>query len=404
MGALMQFDFVSPWPTQLSWALDSLQKEKVQMVTLGEQCIDLSMVNPDIAPPRSILDRLVEASFKPDRHRYAIARGIRRLRSAFASKYQRAFGVELDPETDVCCTTGTKEAILNLLSTIIPSGSNVLVGVPTYPVFLAAAGLSGHKIYSFPISDDWSAMVNSIGRQVREHHIHCILLNFPNNPTGTTVPAAFYDQLGRELEGTECFVINDFVYGEMAGQSASLLAAPSLRNRAVETYSLSKAYSVPGWRIGAVLGTSSIVEPFTKRKQWLDYGTFLPLQDAASYALESTSDIVAPTVTEYRRRAHVAKSCLRLGQGVTLSNEGLPFIWVQPAAATGALGSVALSRSILSRAHVAVSPGLMFGSEGWIRIALVQDEPTLVEACSRISQIISSVKERDYSCEAFHSA
>jgi alanine-synthesizing transaminase len=281
------------------------------------------MINPDIPPPRILVDRLVEATLKVQNHRYAVARGVRRAREGFSALYQRCFGVPLDPDTEVCVTFGTKDAI-NTLFSLFASGASyrsdrsnyvpvtLLLPLPTYPGFIFAAHSAGLSVSYYKADGSEDSILASIGEAIKYYPFSVLVLNYPNNPTGLTVSADFYRRLGVLLESTNVTVVNDFVYGEMGG-GVSVLSEQSLRYRSVETYSLSKAYSVPGWRIGAVMGVPTLVKAVARLKSAMDYGLFLPLQLAAGIVLSSGELVAQPVIKEYRSRAKILSDLLNSG-------------------------------------------------------------------------------------------
>lgn len=360
------------------------------------ELIDLSMINPDIPPSRFLLDKLLEASMKPGAHRYSVSRGVRKLRAAFSEKYRTAFGVELDPENEVCVTMGAKEALVHTLRCIGKAEQRALVGGPVYPAHHAALTLAGISYDTFPISVDQNEMVESIRRAWQSGAYSILLLSFPNNPTGVAVDPAFYDQLYALMSGRPSWLINDFVYGEMGYSdtqgSSALVAAPRKRSgddrlRVVEIYSLSKAYSVPGWRVGALVGDSEVVQLLGRLKSQVDYGIFLPIQEAASAALCSDEDLVAPVVEEYSKRASVLVSGLeRAGWAVWAPRAGAS-VWSRLPEEVGRLGSLQAAQRLLRSTGIAALPGIVFGEEfdSYLRFALVAPEARLRSVVERVS-------------------
>ena len=387
--------------------LELLRGLRLEMAAKGQAIFDLSMLNPDLPPPRFLLDRLLEASFKPQNHRYAVSRGVRKLREAFAVKYARAFGVRLDPESEVCATMGTKEALQHLLMVASPPGGRILLGRPAYPAYVSAARLAGLDCTFFEINPDEEVMLESIEACLRRQPVRVLLLNFPNNPTGQLVSSRFYDQLAPLCQGRVGLVINDFVYGEMAYQepgAVSVLRTSAMRGRAVEIYSLSKAYNVPGWRVAGVLGWPEAVRELARLKAHVDYGIFLPVQYAAATALSSDSNPVAATVIEYRDRARLMASALQRGGWGVHTPEAGASIWARiPAGvaqriiceAKRGLSSQLCQRLLLEEG-ILLMPGVMFGAEydPFVRVALVCPNEVLREAASRMESFCNRILGR----------
>ena len=370
-------------------ALNSL---KLSMLSAGEELIDLSMINPDLEPARLLLDRLVEATLKPKANRYSVARGVKKLREAFAKKY-RACGIDLDSESQVCVTLGTKDALLDILTCATGKGDSVLVGAPTYPAYNFLFKLLGLEVDFFEIVPDEKEMLAQIFEKLAKRDFRLILLNFPNNPTGLTVTADFFAQLADRVNGSRTRIVNDFVYGEMCydrRQAVSLLGARHIHPALVETYSLSKAYSVPGWRIGAALGEVELIARIQKLKSKLDYGIFMPLQLAAAAALGSGDDLAQVATETYHRRSRL----LELGLG-PLGFETVPAragasVWSKiPESLT--VDSIEFSLHLLKEARVVVSPGQLFGKGygRFLRFALVRPEFELQQVLNLIGSLVN---------------
>lgn len=385
---------LEPYREELGWLqedkLSELQNSKQSIISSGGELFDVSMINPDIAPQRVILDKLVEASLKPQNHRYSVSRGIRRLREAFAGKYKVRFGALLDPDSEICVTMGTKDAVLDSLISLARPGMSVLMGAPTYPAHLSAARLAGLNIRFFEISADEDQMLASISKQLAAAPICAILLNFPNNPTGVTVGREFYSRLGALLTTSQAFVLNDFVYGEMGFgvQPSSLLAEEGLRTKAAEVYSLSKAYSVPGWRVAALCGSARLIRQVTRLKAHVDYGIFLPIQAASAYALSTKDDLVKPLTEQYNNRCNTLASGLaRLGWSVSAPRAGA-CVWGRPPCEFASRGSLNLAKSLLLESGVLAMPGALFGEayNEYLRFAAVIPEERIRQALGRMSR------------------
>lgn len=368
-----------------------LNEMKSRLLAQGGELFDLSMINPDLSPPRILIDKLLEASWKTQNHRYAVSRGVRKLREGFAEKYARRFGVTLDPELEVCAVMGSKDALVHAFDVLTQPGDTILVGAPTYPLYLSSARLSRLKCEFFQIQIDEDAMLVDIERAIKSNPIKVIVLNFPNNPTGVAVGLPFYQKLYRMVEGRGIFVLNDFVYGEMSfggTESVSLLSVPEFRSCAAETYSMSKAYSVPGWRVGALSGNSLLVRKLARLKSQIDYGLFLPLQYAAAAGLSTDTDIVSSTLRQYERRARALSGGLqRLGWEAALPEGGV-CLWCRIPESIRGSGSIDFAKRLLQGTGVLVMPGMLFGAafDDFVRFALVQSEDRIVQLLARIEE------------------
>lgn len=363
-------------------ALAGLRALRQELAAQGRAIFDVSMLNPDIPPPRQLLDKLMEGSLNPENHKYAVSRGVRKLREAFGHKYERRFAARLDAESQICVTAGTKDALLNALTVLRASARELLIGAPSYPAHLAAARLAGFACHYFDLCADEDQMLSGLAREMAEHRGAVLLLNFPNNPTGQAVTKKFYAALLPLAKRYEIFVVNDFVYGEMGFGSLeppSLLSVEGAIQVAAEIYSLSKAYSVPGWRVGALLGNAGLVGQVSRLKSIVDYGTFLPVQLAAGAALTSSQDLVGPIVSIYHSRCQVMCAGLkRLGWETPPPMAGASLWTKLPEAIAGRRTdnestSVEFAKQLLFKTGIVVMPGCLFGSQfdGYVRLAMV---------------------------------
>ena len=357
-------------------ALKTIRKSRLER---GEQLLDLSMINPDLPPPRLLMDRLMEASMKVDNHRYAVSRGVRKLREAFATKYSSRFGVALDPETEICVTMGTKDALVEVLQVVCAPGDTVLLPSPSYPAHRALAEYAGLRIAYFTLSPSEDEMLAHIKSISSEKKVAAILLNFPNNPTGISVSSRFWQALKTYAFDANIFILNDFAYGELGFSSAqppSLLEGGGRPKGCAETYTLSKAYSVPGWRVGALSGDEEIVREVAKLKAHVDYGIFLPIQYAAAAALSSKSDLVSGIREAYERRCRLLGTLLSgIGCEVAIPSAGAS-VWIKlPRSFSGEECAI-----IMAEKHgILVMPGALFNTtfSDYVRIAVVAPEEKL---------------------------
>ena len=380
---------------------DRLKQLALSMLSEGKTVYDLSMLNPDLPPPRLLLDRLLEAGYKPANHRYAASRGIRKLREAFCAKYSSAFKVTLDPELEVCATLGTKDALFNSLNVMCKPGDSVLLGSPTYLAHLAAVRLGGKRPVFFKASNNEAAMLSEIEEKVSSQNVKVVLLNFPNNPTGIEVKRSFYEGLFEIAVKHDLFILNDFVYGEMSFTgvpSVSLLSVDGMRECGAESYSLSKAYNVPGWRVGALVGNSSMVQTLGRLKSLRDYGIFLPVQMASSAALTSDLNLVKPTTSEYFERCRMMVNGLsKIGFGVAMPSAGasvwaeMPTNWNGKSNVNVLGQSARFCEELLMQGGVHATPGAVFGKEcdRFVRFAMVISASQIKEVLERIGSFCS---------------
>lgn len=361
-------------------ALNDLRLERSALLNQGKTILDLSMINPDLQPPKVLVDRLVEASISDNIHRYSASRGINRLRESCAEKYANSFGVALEPE-NVCHTFGTKDAFNIIFSLIREKGKAVLLPSPTYNPFLYACYHAGLPYEFYRIGPE-EEMILNIERALKTGRFSALVLNFPNNPTNMVVSREFYEKIARVITHEGILVINDFVYGEMVHkeESVSLLSIDSLQDFAVETYSLSKSYCIPGWRTCLVSARSGdgkfLLGQMARVKSLVDFGNFLALQVASSYALSSNHDLAAPARDTYQKRG-IELSNLLLNAGFEIQPQKTPALWAKLPKNFISEGDSSLEFAFnLLRAGLAISPGSNFGTDyhEYVRIALV--EPT----------------------------
>jgi alanine-synthesizing transaminase len=382
--------------------LDAIHSRKKDKFDSHSSMIDLSMINPDIAPPRLLLDRLVEATLKSGNHRYAVARGVRKLREAFAYKYLQHFQVNLEPGTEICVTMGSKDAILQSLRLLAPVGSRVLLSSPSYSAHVSACHLAGLEPVFFALSRDEDLMLARLEQALQELRPRILLLNFPNNPTGIVVSQQFWVRVSQLLAEFRCVLINDFVYGELGyqgSQPVSALTAFEDKKNALEVYSLSKAYSIPGWRVAAMVGDRSVIGDLSKLKSQVDYGIFLPMQIAASCALQSPEDLTDGIRRSYEARALcLAQGLRRLGFDFSMPSAGaclwvkLPEVsWMRSASLEEDKGRI-FSERLFDTHGVQVLPGSVFGADfrNFLRFALVRPENDLQQVILALDDTLRS--------------
>src|ERR1700728_24903 len=368
---------------------------KAKARTAGEDIIDLGMGNPDSPTPRHIVEKLIETVQDPRTHRYSVSAGIPGLRRALATYYRRRFDVELNPETEVVATLGSKEGLANLASAITSPGDTITVPNPSYPIHQFGFIIAGAGVRSIPATPD-EEMLRALDRAVR-HSVPkptALIVNFPSNPTAHMADLNFYREIVGFARKHEIWIMSDLAYAEIYfGDKIppSILQVPGAKDIAVEFTSLSKTYSMPGWRMGFAAGNPRLINALTRMKSYLDYGAFTPIQVAATAALNGPQDCIAEIRERYKARRDVLVDGLRLAGWDIPAPEATMFAWAPVPEEFKNLGSLAFSKLLLERANVAVSPGVGFGEhgEGFVRIALVENRQRLRQATRNIKAFLA---------------
>jgi alanine-synthesizing transaminase len=369
---------------------------KARARAAGEDIIDLGMGNPDSPTPPHIVAKLVEAVQDPRTHRYSVSKGIAGLRRALAGYYQRRFGVRLDPETEVIATLGSKEGLANLAAAITSPGDTILVPNPSYPIHQFGFIIAGAAVRSIPATPD-EEMLRALDRAVR-HSVPkptALIVNFPSNPTAYLADLDFYREIVAFARRHEVWVMSDLAYAEIYfGDRAppSILEVEGAKDIAVEFTSLSKTYSMPGWRMGFAAGNARLINALARMKSYLDYGAFTPIQVAAVAALNGPQDCVVEMRNLYRERRDVLIRGLNAAGWEVPTPEGSMFAWAPIPPRFAHLGSLEFSKLLLARARVAVSPGIGFGEhgDGHVRIALVENTQRLRQALRNIRAFLQA--------------
>jgi alanine-synthesizing transaminase len=373
-----------------------VNKARAQARAEGVDIIDLGMGNPDSPTPPHIVAKLVETVQDPRTHRYSVSRGIAGLRRALAAYYQRRFGVTLDPETEVIATLGSKEGLANLAAAITSPGDTIMVPNPSYPIHQFGFIIAGAAVRSIPATPD-DEMLRAIDRAVR-HSVPkptALIVNFPSNPTAHLATLDFYRELVGLARRHEFFILSDLAYAEIFFEGEpppSVLQVPGARDVTVEFTSLSKTYSMPGWRMGFAAGNQRLVTALARMKSYLDYGAFTPIQVAAVAALNGPQDCVDQVRALYRERRDVLVPGLAAAGWEMPSPRGSMFAWAPIPARYAHLGSLDFAQLLLDRARVAVAPGIGFGEhgDGHVRIALVENTQRLRQAVRNIRTFLGS--------------
>jgi len=362
----------------------------------GEDIIDLGMGNPDSRPPEHVVQKLVEATSSPRVHGYSVSRGIPGLRKALVNYYQRRFNVSLNPETEAIVTLGSKEGLANLASAITSPGDTILVPNPSYPIHQFGFIIAGAAVRSIPATPDEN-MLEALHRAV--HHSipkpTALIVNFPSNPTSYVASLDFYRELVAFAKKESIWILSDLAYAELYyGDQIppSILEVPGAKDIAVEFTSMSKTYSMAGWRIGFAAGNPKLIAALTRIKSYLDYGAFTPIQIAAVAALNGPQDYIQEMRDLYKdRRDTLIKGLHNAGWDVP-SPAASMFAWAPIPEQFKHLGSVEFSKLLLKEAQVAVAPGLGFGEYGddFVRIGLVENTQRLRQAYRSIKTFMNS--------------
>jgi alanine-synthesizing transaminase len=373
-----------------------VNKAKATARAAGADIIDLGMGNPDSPTPPHIVAKLIEAVQDPRTHRYSTSRGIPGLRRALAGYYQRRFGVTLNPETEVIATLGSKEGLANLAAAITSPGDTIMVPNPSYPIHQFGFIIAGAAVRSIPATPD-DEMLRAIDRAVR-HSVPkptALIVNFPSNPTAHLATLDFYKELVKLARQHEFYILSDLAYAELYFEGEpppSVLQVEGARDVTVEFTSLSKTYSMPGWRMGFAAGNQRLVTALTRMKSYLDYGAFTPIQVASVAALNGPQDCVAQMRDLYRERRDVLVPGLAAAGWDIPSPRGSMFAWAPIPPRFAHLGSLDFSQLLLERAQVAVAPGIGFGEhgDGHVRIALVENTQRLRQAVRNIRTFLGN--------------
>ena len=368
---------------------------KVSARRIGEDIIDFGMGNPDGATPKHIVDKLVEAALKPATHRYSVSRGLPRLRRAIATWYKTRYDVDLDPETETIVTIGSKEGIAHLCLAILDSRDTVLVPNPSYPIHIYGPVIAGAHVVSVPVHDQGNFLAqleDLIPRMVPRPK--ALIVNFPSNPTTECVELPFLARLVELAREYGFYLIQDLAYADIAFDGykpPSVLEVPGAKDVAVEFFTLSKSYNMPGWRVGFMVGNKTLVAALARLKSYFDYGTFTPIQVASIAALEGPQDCVHEICENYRSRRNVLVEGLnKLGWPVALPKATM-FVWAQIPEQYRKLGSLEFSKLLLNEAKVAVSPGIGFGDygDGHVRFSLIENEERTRQALRGIKSMLA---------------
>ncbi|AHE67306.1 alanine transaminase [Legionella oakridgensis] len=373
------------------YVFNTLTQLKMEARARGEDIIDFGMGNPDQATPSHIVDKLIETVKRPDTHRYSMSKGIPRLRRAMAAWYQKNYQVTLNSETQIITTIGSKEGLAHLALAISGPGDTILVPDPAYPIHTYGFVIAGANIKQIPLREE-TQFLQDIEQAIEQSwpKPKALVLNFPANPSTHCVDYPFFEKIVALAKQYKIWVIHDLAYADIVFddyKAPSILQVPGAIDIAIETYSLSKSYNMPGWRVGFACGNEELVGALARIKSYLDYGTFTPIQVAAIAALEGPDDCVREIRAMYEKRRNVLCDGLQELGWVVARPKATMFVWAPIPAFYHHLGSVEFSKYLLKEAQVAVSPGLGFGQQGdgFVRFGLIENT-------QRIRQAIRNLK------------
>jgi len=361
----------------------------------GEDIIDFGMGNPDGATPKHIVDKLIEAAQKTATHRYSLSRGLPRLRKAICNWYGSRYGVELDAEKEAIVTIGSKEGIAHLCLAVLDDADTVAVPNPSYPIHIFGPVIAGSQVQSIALDGgDETALIEKLEYELPRMapRPKLLILNFPANPTTQCVSLSFFERLVPLCKELGIYLVHDLAYADLVFdgyRAPSVMEVPGAKDIAVEFFTLSKSYNMPGWRVGFMVGNPELVAALGRLKSYFDYGTFTPIQVASILALEGPQECVQEICDNYRKRRDVlVKGLNQLNWQVPLPKATM-FVWASIPERYKAMGSLEFSKKLLTEAKVAVSPGVGFGEHGdeHIRFSLIENEERTRQALRGIKQM-----------------
>jgi alanine-synthesizing transaminase len=385
----MEFRRITGLPPYVFTIIDGL---KLQERRAGVDVIDLGFGNPDIPSPEIAVDKLAEAARNSRNHRYSSSRGIPKLREAVSALYKRKFDVDLDPETEILSVIGAKEGLSHLMWVLVGPGDSAFVPSPSYPIHIYAPLFAGADVQQIRLGhgeDFWANLMDAWEQQWPKPRV--IIMSFPHNPTTTTVDLEWMQRIVDFARENEVILVHDFAYSDTyfeEGAAPSILQVPGAKDVAVEFYTMTKSYSMAGWRVAFMVGNKEVVAALQKLKSYLDYGTFQPIQIAATVTLNEALDYPTEVNEIYlSRRDALVDGLARIGWHIE-KPKGTMFVWAPIPEPYAEMGSLEFAKMLVTEAHVAVSPGVGFGpgGEGFVRFALIENE-------QRIGQAIRNLKK-----------
>jgi len=386
-----QFRRIERLPPYIFSIIDTL---KMQARRAGEDIIDMGMGNPDIPTPKPVVDKLIEAVQNPKNHRYSVSRGIYKLRLAISNWYRRRYNVDLDPDSEAIVTMGAKEGLSHMVLSIVGSGDVVLVPNPAYPIHPYSVIIAGGDLTSVPVGEDrdfFEEIIRATKRTWPKPKL--LIISFPSNPTTTVVDLAFFKKVVDFAKDNNIMVIHDLAYADLVFdgyRAPSFLQVPGAKDVGVEFFSMSKSYSMPGWRVGFAVGNAKMIAALARLKSYFDYGMFQPIQIASIIAVNELENEVETIIDVYRKRRNVLVSGLNKAGWHVEKPKATMFVWAKIPEAFQRIGSLEFSKVLLQEGKVAVSPGIGFGEygEGYVRFALVENEHRTRQAVRGIRGVL----------------
>lgn len=392
------FEKIEKLPNYIFAVINDL---KLQARRAGEDIIDFSMGNPDGPTPKPIVDKLIEAATKPKNHRYSVSKGIYKLREAICNWYAKRYNVSLNPETEAVVTMGSKEGYVHLTQAITNVGDVAIVPDPTYPIHSYGFMLAGASVRKIELkyNEQYELKEDIFFEDLKKAIIESVpkpkflVLNFPHNPTTVTVTKEFYQKAVDFAKEEGLYIISDIAYADITFdgyKTPSIFEAKGAKEVAVETFTLSKSYNMAGWRVGFVVGNPILIGALQKYKSWIDYGMFTPIQVAATVALRDYNYLVKDIVENYKKRRDVLIESFGNAGWEIEKPKATMFVWAKIPKKLRHLGSLEFSKRLLTEAHIAISPGIGFGSYGdeYVRIALIENEKRIRQAAKNIKQFL----------------
>jgi len=392
------FEKIEKLPNYIFAVINDL---KLQARRAGEDIIDFSMGNPDGPTPKPIVDKLIEAATKPKNHRYSVSKGIYKLREAICNWYAKRYNVSLNPETEAVVTMGSKEGYVHLTQAITNVGDVAIVPDPTYPIHSYGFMLAGASVRKIELkyNEQYELKEDIFFEDLKKAIIESVpkpkflVLNFPHNPTTVTVTKEFYQKAVDFAKEEGLYIISDIAYADITFdgyKTPSIFEAKGAKEVAVETFTLSKSYNMAGWRVGFVVGNPILIGALQKYKSWIDYGMFTPIQVAATVALRDYNYLVKDIVENYKKRRDVLIESFGNAGWEIEKPKATMFVWAKIPKKLRHLGSLEFSKRLLTEAHIAISPGIGFGSYGdeYVRIALIENEKRIRQAAKNIKKFL----------------
>jgi len=401
----IQFDRINKLPKYVFAEVNEL---KMQERRAGADVIDFSMGNPDGDTPEHIRQKLIESAQKTKTHGYSTSKGIPKLLMAISDWYKTRYDCELDPMTECVATMGSKEGYAHLTYAITNPGDVAIVPDPTYPIHEYSFRLAGGNVLKFGIEFDEDYRLNEdkffedLIRTFKESSPKpkFVLVNFPHNPSTATVTPEFYVRLVALAKELRFYVISDIAYGDITFRgykTPSIMSVPGAKDVAVESFTLSKSYNMAGWRVGFFVGNKRLIGALQKIKSWLDYGMFTPIQVAATIALNGDQQCVRDITEKYEHRQDVLIEAFNRAGWPMKHNEASMFVWAKLPECVAHMGSLEFSKKLLVEAGVAVAPGIGFGEfgEGWVRIALIENDNRIRQAARNIKEFLKQYQDEE---------